>query len=315
MPAPPDFGRTMPPTVSRSSALALSRCAASSTSALRAVAAACRICTPPCWMPFEPDVRPWLGVSAVSPSINVILATSMPSSSAAICGMEIRSPCPRSTLPQNSVTVPSPLTARKASTSLESRIRFATAVLCARPRDGRPVSTKPTVIAPPLSMARREKLRVFTGAFMSASLSGCRHDRAQHPHVRPAAAEVAVERRADVRLARFLVALQERGRAHDHSVRAVAALRHLRGDEGGLQGVRLFRSAEPFERGDLFSLCVGDRGLARSGRGAVDHDGAGAALAESAAELRGGKAEFTQHIEKGFVGIRRVDGLRIAVDA
>src|SRR4029079_1681741 len=265
-------------------------------------------------MPFEPDVRPWSGVSAVSPSINVILSTSMPSSSAAICGMAIRSPCPRSTLPQNSVTVPSPLTASKASTSLESRIRFATAALCARPRVGSPASAKPTVIAPPLRMARREKLRVLTGAFMSASPSGCRHARAQPPHVGAATAQVAVECRADVRLARLLVALQERGSAHDHSVCAVAALRDLLIDEGGLQRMRLFRRAEPFERDDRLSLRVGDRDLARPDRGAVDHDGAGAALAKSAAELRGGQAEFTQYIEKWFVGIRGVDGLRIAVD-
>ena len=52
-------------------------------------------------------------MSAVSPSTNLILSTPMPTSSAAICGMEIRNPWPRSTLPQNSVTVPSPFTARK----------------------------------------------------------------------------------------------------------------------------------------------------------------------------------------------------------
>ena len=100
MPAPPAFGRTSPLVAMRSSGFMLRRCAARSISALRAVAAACRICMPPRWMPLEPAVRPWSGVSAVSPSINLILSTPMPSSSAAICGMAMRRPWPRSTLPQ-----------------------------------------------------------------------------------------------------------------------------------------------------------------------------------------------------------------------
>src|SRR5262245_27793823 len=79
--------------------------------------------------------------------------------------------------------------------------------------------------------------------------------------------------------------------------------------------MRSFRRAEPFEGDDRLSLRIGDRGLAGPGRGAVDHDGAGAALAKPATELRGGQAELTQYIEKWFIGIRRVDGLRIAVDA
>src|SRR5262245_42487359 len=79
--------------------------------------------------------------------------------------------------------------------------------------------------------------------------------------------------------------------------------------------MRPFRPAEPFEGDDRLSLRIGDRGPTGPGRGTVDHDGAGATLAKSAAELRGGQAELTQHIEKWLVGIRRVDGLRIAVDA
>src|SRR5262245_46772534 len=79
--------------------------------------------------------------------------------------------------------------------------------------------------------------------------------------------------------------------------------------------MRPFRRAEPFEGDDWFSLHTGDRGLAGPGGGAVNHDGAGATLAEAAAELCGGQAQLTQYIEKWFAGIRRVDGLRIAVDA
>jgi hypothetical protein len=73
--------------------------------------------------------------------------------------------------------------------------------------------------------------------------------------------------------------LQERGRAHNHSIRAVTALRDLLVDECALQRMRPFRRAEALESDDRLSLRIRDRCLARPGRGAVDHDGAGAALA------------------------------------
>src|SRR5581483_981119 len=133
--------------------------------------------------------------------------------------------------------------------------------------------------------------------------------------MRAAAAEVAVESVPDVCLAWGLVRLQQCGRAHDHPARAVAALRHLRVDEGGLQRVRFFRRAKPLEGDDRLALRVGNRGLTRSGRRTVNHDRAGAALAQAAAELRCRQTELTQHIEKWFGGIRRFDGLRTAVDA
>jgi hypothetical protein len=77
--------------------------AANPMSASRAVAAACRICTPPRMMPLLPAVGPWSGVSAVSPSIIAMRSTATPSSSAAICGIAMRRPCPRSTFPQKIV--------------------------------------------------------------------------------------------------------------------------------------------------------------------------------------------------------------------
>ena len=100
-------------------------------------------------MPFEPAVRPWSGVSAVSPSTYLILSTPMPSSSAAICGMAMRRPWPRSTLPQKSVTVPSPLTARKASTSLAVEHVRAAPLPAPRARFGMAGDAKPMVSAPP----------------------------------------------------------------------------------------------------------------------------------------------------------------------
>src|SRR5829696_1142824 len=210
-------------------------------------------------MPFEPEVRPWSGVSAVSPSTNLILSTPMPSSSAAICGIAMRSPWPRSTLPQNKVTVPSPFTARKASTSLTSSTRAAPGAPCAKAPVRNPVSAKPTVSAPPLRTARREKRDVLIGAFMSASLSGCRHYRPHHPHMGSAAAEISVKRRANFALAGLLLLRQQRGRAHDHAAGAVAALRHLLLDEGGLDRVRRRCRAESLERGYSFASRIRDR--------------------------------------------------------
>src|SRR5208283_3630361 len=78
---------------------------------------------------------------------------------------------------------------------------------------------------------------------------------------------------------------QQGGRGHDPAVEAIAALRHLLGDEGRLQRVRLLRCAEAGERRDLgFGRCR-DRHRARTGRSAVEMYGAGAALREPAAEM------------------------------
>ncbi len=92
MPAPPDFSRTSPSTVSNSAAGVFARAATIAISVSRAVAAACRIWMPPRMMPLLPAVGPWSGVSAVSPSIMTMRSTPMPSSSAAICGMAMRNP-------------------------------------------------------------------------------------------------------------------------------------------------------------------------------------------------------------------------------
>src|SRR6185503_15388393 len=106
--------------------------------------------------------------------------------------------------------VPSPFTARKASTSLLSRTR---PVACADAGSGRPVRAKPTVSAPLLSTARREIREALTEMFMSASLSRCRHDRAHDALMRTAAAEIAVERRAHIGFGGFLLFGQQGGRA------------------------------------------------------------------------------------------------------
>src|SRR4029077_12804522 len=183
-------------------------------------------------MPFEPDVRPWSGVSAVSPSTYLILSTPIPSSSPAIWRMAMRRPWPRSTLPQNSVTVPSPSTARKESSSLGSSIRGAGAAPSARVC--KPASAKPTVSAPALSIVRRVNARAESGAAsgveladISASLSRGRHHGADDAHMRSAPAEIAGECRADIVFRRFGLFGEECGGADDHAAGAIAALRHL----------------------------------------------------------------------------------------
>src|SRR3974377_258666 len=202
-------------------------------------------------MPFDPDVRPWSGVSAVSPSTYLILSTPMPSSSPAIWRMAMRRLCPRSTFPQNKVTVPSPSTTRKESSSLGSSVRGAGIASLARAC--KPASAKPTVSARALSIVRRESACTASGAAggaasdatsgalggdISASLSRGRHHGADDAHMRSAPAEIAGECSADVVFCRFRLFGKKCGSADDHAAGAIAALRHLLFDESGLHWMR-----------------------------------------------------------------------------
>ena len=85
---------------------------------------------------------------------------------------------------------------------------------------------------------------------MSASLPRCQHDRAQHAHMGAAAAEIAVERGANIGFGRLRFFAQQGGGAHDHAAGAIAALRHLLLDEGGLDRMRGRLRSEALERGD-----------------------------------------------------------------
>ena len=67
----------------------------------------------------------------------------------------------------------------------------------------------------------------------------------------PAAAFEAREAVADLLLRRVRGVAQQRRCGHDPAIEAIAALRHLLGDEGGLQRVRLVQSAKPGEGRDL----------------------------------------------------------------
>ena len=68
--------------------------------------------------------------------------------------------------------------------------------------------------------------------------------------MRAAAAFEAGEPVADLPLRRVRRFRQQRGRGHDPAVEAIAALRHLLGDEGRLHLVRLLGGADAVERGD-----------------------------------------------------------------
>src|ERR1700722_5963318 len=80
---------------------------------------------------------------------------------------------------------------------------------------------------------------------------GCVLDGTKDRHMRAAPALQPFERRLDPRFGRLLLVVEKRRRRHDPAIDAVAALRDLFLDVGGLQRVRLFRGAEAGERRDL----------------------------------------------------------------
>ena len=117
--------------------------------------------------------------------------------------------------------------------------------------------------------------------------------------MRAAAAEIGLQRGANLRLARGRLVLEQRLRAHHHAGNAVAALRSLQLDERALHRPGLFRGAETLERGDAPAPHDRDRRDAGEDRLAVGEHGAGAALPEPAAELGGIELEvLAQHIEE-----------------
>ena len=99
------------------------RAATIAISASRAVAAACRIWTPPRMMPLLPAVGPWSGVSAVSPST----ITMRVDVDAEFLGRHLRDRDAQSLAQvdlaaRRSSPMPSALTATKPSTSLVSSV-------------------------------------------------------------------------------------------------------------------------------------------------------------------------------------------------
>src|SRR5262249_49970989 len=106
---------------------------------------------------------------------------------------------------------------------------------------------------------------------------------AQDSQMCPAAAEVSVQRRADLGLARPRLLLQQCRRRHDHAADAVTALGGLLGEERLLEGMETLARAQALQR----RHGLADRGHRRDARlhGAVAAvDGARAALGEATSE-------------------------------
>src|SRR5262245_56462303 len=100
-----------------------------------------------------------------------------------------------------------------------------------------------------------------------------------------AAAEVAGEPVAHLRLGRARVAIEQRLCGHDHAVEAVAALPGLLVDESLLQRMELGGGAQPLERGHLRLSDLADRRYAGARRHPVNQHGAGATLRQAATKF------------------------------
>lgn len=118
-----------------------------------------------------------------------------------------------------------------------------------------------------------------------------------------AATQVVGQFLADLAVAGVRVAIQQRLGGHHHAVDAVAALGGLFVDEGLLQRMGMGGIAESFEGNHLAAHGSLHRGDAGAGGDAIHQHGAGAALAEAAAELGTVQLQVVaQDIEQGVSG-------------
>src|SRR3954462_8325549 len=105
-------------------------------------------------------------------------------------------------------------------------------------------------------------------------------------HVPGAAAEISGDGLPDLRLARVLVAIEERAARQHHSRRAVAALQAVLLPESFLHGVELSVLLEPLDGGDLAPVGLHREERARLHRLSVEQHGARAAMARVATDVR-----------------------------
>src|SRR3954468_17233654 len=101
-----------------------------------------------------------------------------------------------------------------------------------------------------------------------------------------AAAEIAVDGVAYVRLAGVGVFGKEGGRAHDHAGRAVAALEAVLDAEAFLHGIELVAFGDAFDGRELLAIGLDGQDGAGLDGFAIERDGAGAALGGVAADMR-----------------------------
>jgi hypothetical protein len=125
--------------------------------------------------------------------------------------------------------------------------------------------------------------------------------------MRSAPAEIAGERSADIVFRRFGFFGKKSGGANDHAAGAIAALRHLFFDEGGLYRMRRRDRSESLKRNDRFALRIRNRLKARSRRASVEENAAGAALAEATSEFGRGQPQSAQAEKQRLIWIRRLD--------
>src|SRR5215813_11537486 len=121
-------------------------------------------------------------------------------------------------------------------------------------------------------------------------------DSAKYPHVSATTAEIRLHMRTDFRVGRRRIVIEQGLRAHDHAGDAIPALGRLLSDKGLLQDSGFLFGAQPLHRDDTSTLQGADWGDARVNGHAVEHDRAGTALTQSAAEFRAIHRERTaQH--------------------
>src|SRR5258705_6214384 len=133
--------------------------------------------------------------------------------------------------------------------------------------------------------------------------------------MRPAPAKVASQSLFDLFERWFRRSQQQRLGGHDHAVGAVAALGGLLGDESRLHRVRLCRSAETLERGDVATCGDAHRQRAGTRRRLVDEDRAGSALTEATPELRPVQRQWAaERVEERLRRIPAVDRDRAPIE-
>src|SRR5262245_29908040 len=223
---------------------------ARSTRRRRASAAALRKGRAPSEIPVLPEAPPWLQEVPVSPISTSTRSNATSSSSATICAIAGSRLCPMSILPKKACTRPLGRTAIHESSSVGTRLDLAAETPCASDSSG---GTKPdTTSAPAACRNSRREIDVFM-------ISSSRHallrtlDGAQDRHVGAATALEAGKRVTQLGVARLRVLPEIRGGGHDPAIDAVAALRHLLGDVGRLQRVRLLGRAQPLDGGDALA--------------------------------------------------------------
>src|SRR5262245_46383692 len=122
-------------------------------------------------------------------------------------------------------------------------------------------------------------------------LAGRLLDRLHDVHVAGAAAEVAADPVADLLLRRVRVLAEQPGRLHDHPGGAEAALEAVLVPESLLERMERGPVGHPLDRPDLGAVRLDREHRARLGAPAIDVDGARAAVARVAADVRAGQPE------------------------